>query len=120
MRVYVCVCTCVCACVQDAARDVEFPRAVREVGGADRLVLGDDTLPFPQQSMLQEDMSLTYHPVLQRYANQAQPHGLSEAPECPLFAYVLRADVYLPSVPSTCWPAVNPRSHSILCPLPAA
>ena len=74
---------------QAAARDVETQRPTREVGGTDRIVLGDDTLPFPQQSMLQEDMALTYHPVLQEHADRTIAHGVTESADCPLFSYVL-------------------------------
>jgi hypothetical protein len=79
--------------MQDAARDVEVPRAPREVGGQDRVVLGDDSLPFPQRSMLQDDMALTYHPVVQEYAMRCPPQGLPAKPDCPLFTYVRRGAV---------------------------
>ncbi len=67
---------------------MEVPRAPREVGGQDRVVLGDDSLPFPQRSMLQDDMALTYHPVVQDYALRCPAQGMPAKPDCPLFTCV--------------------------------
>ncbi len=77
-----------CSALQEAARDVEAWRAPREVGGQDHVVLGDDTLPMPQRSMLQEDMALTYHPIVQEYAQRSIPQGLGAKPDGTLFTCV--------------------------------
>jgi hypothetical protein len=50
-------------------------KPLQSVGGNSAVQLGDPSLPVPKLSIMQEDMLLAHHPVLQAAATQLPEHG---------------------------------------------